>query len=230
MTVLKKVNLNGRNYEIHYFTGTVVDEKKWSETEVSGSGGGGGGYTVGGTGFNSPGFVDVRSSTRQYDQIILQNREGDEQSFRFQDWGIACRTGNVLTVLWAIAKNRKWGPYILAYNHESRDCFMDDELPNMLSPGRVTLPVTGWRLSLLPLAAIPAVPFAFYALWAIIVGQDSALFAAGMLASPFVGFYGTRKIVRNIGQKRADEYIEADPDGLMRALKETRDQASPAKA
>jgi len=85
MALFKEVTLNGRDYELCYFTGAVADEKKWSETEVSGSGGGGGGYTAGGTGFSSPGYVDIKSKTKRFDQFILQNKEGKEQSFQFQD-------------------------------------------------------------------------------------------------------------------------------------------------
>lgn len=44
--MLKEAVINNRKYELYSFTGTVMSEKTWSETSVSGSGGGNGGYVI----------------------------------------------------------------------------------------------------------------------------------------------------------------------------------------
>lgn len=230
MALLKEVTLNGRTYEIYYFTGAVADEKKWSETEVTGSGGGGGGYTVGGTGFTSPGYMNIKSKTKRFDQIILQNKEGKEQSFEFQDWGISCRLGNTLTVLWAIPKGKEWGPYVLVYNHQSGDHYMGNELIKMFLPGRFTLPLLGRNMSWWPLAAIFIVPPVWYAIWGM-VAPENFIFGWILLASPFLGFFGMRKVAEIQGRKKAEAYLNGGPDELMRTVEETRSEAPvPAEA
>ncbi|MCG5536325.1 hypothetical protein [Ectothiorhodospira mobilis] len=226
MTLLKQARLNGRDYQLHYFTGTVVDEKKWSETEVTGSGGGGGGYSVAGTGQTAPSYSSVTSRTTRHDQIILKNQEGQERSFSFQDWNIQCRKGNTLTVVWAIPAGRDKGPYVLAYNHETEQSFMDETLSRMFMPGRFTVPVLGGNSSWWPYAAILGAPLAWSLLWWILPGGGGMLFGLGLLLSPFAGFFGVRALARSLGQKKAEAYLHSDPLRMMDALRGTRGEAA----
>lgn len=231
MALLKTITLNGRRYGLHYFTGTVVDEKKWSETEVSGSGGGGEGYTIGGTGYTAPTYTDIRSTTTRHDQIILQNSEGKEQSFSFQNWNLACRKGNIMSVLWAIPEGQQKGPYVLVYNHDSDTRELhEDEWAKIFQPGRFTLPLLGWNVSWWPLAAIPGTPIAWELLWIILPLNIGAFVDLGLFASPFVGAYITHKLTRSNGEKIAVNYLQRDPDGVMSALRESRQEATTTQA
>ncbi|MBV1915727.1 MAG: hypothetical protein KUG72_10105 [Pseudomonadales bacterium] len=126
MTLLKEIELNGKEFEIHHFLGVVVNEKKWSETAVSGGGGGG----HGGHSRTAP----VVSKTTRHDQFILQNYEGKEKSFEFSDINLACREGNTLSVVWGIKKGKNEGPYWWVYNHNSEELFPTKAYSKIFEP------------------------------------------------------------------------------------------------
>jgi len=134
MALLQETVINGKEYGVYYFTGKVVSEKKWSEPEVSGSGGGGGGYSHQGTGYSSTSPVNITSTTTRFDQFILQGRDEKEKSFNFQNMNIACRDGNILSVLWGIKKGKDEGPYWFVYNHNSEEIFTTDDYKSVFEP------------------------------------------------------------------------------------------------
>ncbi|WP_321396847.1 hypothetical protein [Emcibacter sp.] len=221
MALLKEVMVNGRIYEIYYFTGAVVDEKQWSETEVSGSGGGG--YSVGNQ--TTPTYVDVRSKTTRHNQFILQGQDGHEQSFSFEDWGISCRKGSILTVMWAIPKGQKKGPYIAVYNHQMKEYFWGDDFAAMFFPGRVTLPLLG-NISWWPVAAFFTTPF----VWSLLLWSEGMGFAVGLLVAPFFSFFGVRMLVKSMARKKVEAYLTGDPDQLGDRLSTTKSEATPIEA
>jgi len=92
------------------------------ETQVHGGGGGGGAYRGTGT----TGGVTISSTTVVHDQIFLQGKNGKERAFQLQDFDIACREGNNLTVLWAIRKGHESGPYFCIHNHTTSQTFFSD--------------------------------------------------------------------------------------------------------
>ncbi|MFC7048748.1 hypothetical protein [Emcibacter nanhaiensis] len=221
MALLKEVTVNGRSYDIYYFTGTVVDEKQWSETEVTGSGGGG--YNVGGQTVGN--YVDVRSKTTRHNQFILQGRDGHEQSFTFEDWGITCRNGSVLTVMWAIPKGAKNGPYIAVYNHQMKEYFWGDDFAAMFYPGRVTLPLLG-NTSWWPVAAFFATPF----VWSVLLWSEGMGFAFGLLVAPFFSFFIVRMLAKAKARKILEGYLAGDPDQLRDRVIGTKGEAAVAEA
>ena len=210
MALLKKLKVNGRSYEIHHYTGTVVDEKRWSETETTGSGGGG--YSMGG-GQTSPIYMDVRSKTTRFEKLILQNKEGKEKPFEFRDWGISCRNGNILTVLWAIPEGKKEGPYILVYNHNSDESYWDNDFTRMFYPGRVSFPFFVDNISWWPVAAFFATPFVWSIFW-----PNGGAFAVGLLIAPFVSFFGVRFLIHKMAQQKATAFLNEDSGELKRAM------------
>lgn len=102
-------------FEVHQFTGQVAESAKNMETKVTGGGGGGSSYR--GSGYTAP--VSIRSTTVVHDQIFLINKEGKEKSFQLQDFNLACRSGNELTIYWYIRVGSSSGKYFFVKNHST---------------------------------------------------------------------------------------------------------------
>ncbi len=100
-------------FEVHQFTGHVAETAKNMETKVSGGGGGGSSYR--GSGYTAP--VNITSTTVVHDQIFLISPEGKEQSFQLQDFNLACRSGNELTIYWYVRVGSGTGKYFCVSNH-----------------------------------------------------------------------------------------------------------------
>jgi hypothetical protein len=111
MALIQSVTVGDRIIALHAFTGEVVDEKKWSTTQVSG---GGGGYNVG-SGQNNP--VTISSVSHTHDQFFLKNESGQEMAVEAVDAGLAIRKGHRVTVIWGIPPGADRGPYLAIYNH-----------------------------------------------------------------------------------------------------------------
>ncbi|MDB5149886.1 MAG: hypothetical protein JWQ57_3906 [Mucilaginibacter sp.] len=125
---MKTISIHGRQYTVYNASGKVEESGKNMETRVHG--GGGGGYSYGGTGGTAP--VSISSTTVVHDQIFLTDKNGAEHAFQLQDFDVACRTGNEISVLWAIKKGKPSGKYIAVLNHSTRnDFFHDKALKNM---------------------------------------------------------------------------------------------------
>ncbi|MFP4079808.1 MAG: hypothetical protein ACLFMW_10085 [Ectothiorhodospira sp.] len=95
----------------------------------------------------------------------------------------------------------------------------------MCMPVRFTMPLWGGNSSWWPYAAILGAPLAWSLLWAILPGSGGVLFGWGLFQSPFTGFFGVRALVRSMGQKRAEGYLQSDPLGMMDAMRGTRIEA-----
>ncbi|GAB2488662.1 hypothetical protein [Algoriphagus taiwanensis] len=111
-------------FELYSFSGMVEESGKNMETKVSG--GGGGGATYQGTGGTAP--VTITSRTIVHDQVFLVNKEGKEKSFQLQDFHLAARKGNQLTVFWGIKSGDKTGYYFAVKNHSTDEEFYRDDL------------------------------------------------------------------------------------------------------
>lgn len=112
----------GKEINLYDYTGVVAETGKNMETKVSG--GGGGGYSFRGTGGSAP--VRITSHTVVHDQIFLIGTDGNEKSFQLQDFNVACRKENKLTVIWGIKKGQQTGPYIIVRNHTTGETFFND--------------------------------------------------------------------------------------------------------
>lgn len=120
---MKPLQVGGRTYNLHYVTGTVQETGKNMETRVSG--GGGGGATFGGYGGTAP--VNIRSQTVVHDQLFVTDAENGEHAFQLQDFDLACRTGQRVSVIWAIKNGKKTGKYIVVVNHATRTNFYNEK-------------------------------------------------------------------------------------------------------
>ncbi|HVU95729.1 MAG TPA: hypothetical protein VHE34_10920 [Puia sp.] len=125
---MKQIIAATKPITLYWTTGKVADAGKNMETIVRG--GGGGGYTYNGTGSTAP--VTITSTTVVHDQIFLVDRDGREHAFQLQGFNVACRTDNQLSIIWAIREGKKTGPYIIAYNHSTRNAFYNDASLNKL--------------------------------------------------------------------------------------------------
>lgn len=111
-------------FNLHSFSGVVEESGKNMETKVSG--GGGGGATYQGTGGTAP--VTITSRTIIHDQLFLINKEGKEKSFQLQDFHLAARKGNQLTVFWGIKSGDSTGYYFAVKNHSTEEEFYREDL------------------------------------------------------------------------------------------------------
>ncbi|MES2429049.1 MAG: hypothetical protein V4560_18855 [Bacteroidota bacterium] len=125
---MKTIDIHGRQYTVYNATGKVEESGKNLETRVHG--GGGGGYNYRGTGGSAP--VSISSTTVVHDQIFLTDKNGVEHSFQLQDFDVACRAGNEISVMWAVKKGKAKGDYIAVLNHSTRqDYYNKKALKNM---------------------------------------------------------------------------------------------------
>lgn len=115
MALIQSVTVGNRVINLYTFTGEVLEEKKWSTTQVSG---GGGGYNVG-SGQQNP--VSISSSTTTHDQFFLRDDAGQEKAFETSNAGLALRKGHRVTVLWGIIQGNNSGPNLAIYNHSTGD-------------------------------------------------------------------------------------------------------------
>jgi len=128
---MKNVKTIGKEYQIYSVSGEVLDSQRHYETKVSGHGGGG--YTNQGTGFSNP--VTISSTTVVHDTIFLKDTEGKEHSIELQNFDVVSRTGNQMTAVWAIKKNKKRGPYVAIINHTlSKISFNGRKIFLMMTP------------------------------------------------------------------------------------------------
>lgn len=111
------------SFELYSFSGTVEESGKNMETKVHG--GGGGGATYQGTGGTAP--VSISSTTVVHDQIFLTRKDGKERSFQLQDFNLACRKGNEVTVYWGIKQGKNEGAYVVVKNHSTDQSFYDEK-------------------------------------------------------------------------------------------------------
>jgi hypothetical protein len=119
---MENFSIFGKEIQLYTYTGIVAESGKNMETRVSG--GGGGGYSYNGTGSTAP--VRITSHTVVHDQIFMIGPDGNEKSFQLQDFNVACRKENKLTVIWGIKKGKQTGPYIIVRNHTTGETFYND--------------------------------------------------------------------------------------------------------
>lgn len=156
---LRQFTVNGRSYHVHDFAGAVLDHKKRSVTEVSGSGGGGSGYSYRGTGSSYTAPIRITSTTTTHDDVILQTEDGQEQAFQLLDFDLATRGLHTLTVLWAIGDGKKEGPYFGVFNHNTGSHYV-----RRAALRQIARPALLWTLAMLVgwffLLVLPAGGFA----------------------------------------------------------------------
>jgi len=105
------VTVDGKGFDLHYFTGKVISTRKDKETVVSSR-------TLGTQ--NNP-QVQISSTTHDHHEFFLQDETGKEQSFKTVDLDFPCREGQTVSVIWAIPKGTDFGPYIHVRNHNTEE-------------------------------------------------------------------------------------------------------------
>jgi hypothetical protein len=115
------VVVDGKRYQIHYFTGRVLSSQKQKETQVSSR-------TLG-TQANSQ--VHVTSTTVDHHEFFLVDEAGKERSFKMVNFDFPCREGQTLSVVWAIAEDAESGPYVQVRNHSTDE--LHQEQPNEIA-------------------------------------------------------------------------------------------------
>lgn len=115
----QRIKLGRHHVTVHHFTGKVAEATKGRETIIQGSGGGG--FTYQGTGGTAQ--MQISGRTVTHDHLFLVDQEGTERAFQLQDFDIACRTGNIVTVMWGIVDGDQKGPYFAAINHSTSQEF-----------------------------------------------------------------------------------------------------------
>lgn len=127
---MHSLQIGSGTINVFSFTGKVANASKNMETKVSGSGGGG--FSYQGTGGNSS--VRITSKTIVHDQLFLVDEEGNERSFQLQDFNVACRESNTVTVMWGILEGKENGPYFRVFNHTTNsDSFNDKKVWELVS-------------------------------------------------------------------------------------------------
>jgi hypothetical protein len=117
------ISTPGKEYNLYTVTGKVMETGKNMETRIHGSGGGGATYR----GYGGTAPISISSTTVVHDQIFLIDDKGQEHSFQLQGFNVACRADNILSVIWAIKKGAKTGPYIAVVNETTGKQFFDDK-------------------------------------------------------------------------------------------------------
>ena len=121
--MMQTIVANGQKFDLFHTTGKVEEAGKNMETKITGSGGGG--FIYRGTGGNAP--ISIKSKTVVHDQFFITDDTGNEHSFQLQNFNVACRTGNRLSVVWAVRQGKKKGPYIMVYNHSTSSAYYNSK-------------------------------------------------------------------------------------------------------
>ncbi len=111
----------GMDFHIHDRTGNILGTETRAETEVTGSVSGGGGFSSGGTGFNNPVSGSIQSKTTRYQNIYLEDEDGDEHAINLVNFLVPCKEGHRLSFFIVKSGDNKFGAYFHAYNHNTRE-------------------------------------------------------------------------------------------------------------
>lgn len=111
MTQGPSVEAGGKRYQLNYFTGRVLASQKQKSTLVS--------STTGGTQANP--VTHINSTTVDHHEFYLMDESGTERSFKTNDLDFPCRENQTASIVWVIPEGAEEGPFIVAYNHNTKD-------------------------------------------------------------------------------------------------------------
>lgn len=111
--------------------------------------------------------MTITSTTIVHDQLFLVDKEGKEIAVKLQNWDVACRDGNIVTVMWAIMEGKSEGPYFAIINHSTGSKVADRKIISNIARsclfGKV-MTLDG-NLGCLFLIAMLALVVALFAIW-----------------------------------------------------------------
>lgn len=113
---VQSLRLGGRSFEFYRREATVLERQRWSETHISSSGGGG--YLDKGSGVVRA--AQVHSHVEDRAEYWVRLDDGIEVDLQVSG-DLRCRPGQQLTLISAIPKGIERGPFLLAYNHQTRE-------------------------------------------------------------------------------------------------------------
>ncbi len=130
-------------------TGHVLEEKKWSETQVHGSGGGG--YMRDGSGFIHP--VRIASTLTTRHEFWIAGTDGRELCVALGDSPCRVRPGQSVAVAWGARQGRDRGPFLMLENRASGERWWLAADAVLLGSMGLRDPLTGSRFTLLVFVA-----------------------------------------------------------------------------
>lgn len=187
--------VRGKKYELYKVTGDVIEINKKMETVVSG-GGGGGRVIPPGTGYVSSTPVHITSRTYVHDYIVLQGVDGQKHSLKLIDFDINTIKDNILTVVWAIKKGKDQGPYIYAYDHDTRTPYIGGgALRDMHKPS--------WIWNIIGVFAATGILLLVFDLIEPQGSGSGGAFLAFMILVPLISYIMANGMRKNVGKAKA---------------------------
>ncbi len=145
------------HFAVHSITGIASDVNQRSDSYTSGSIGST--SKVDGSGIeNVSGSINTKVVVT--DQFFLEDGQGNVESFQLTDFEAAIGTGHVVSVVWAVKRLRRSGPYFLIYDHTTRRTFFN----NKVLTKTFTFPYPTLYIALLLLMIMPIPVVLFFAL------------------------------------------------------------------
>ena len=106
------ISINNKDYGIYQKSGKIIETNKHNETRIYGSSGGG--YIHQGSGTINP--TQIHSQTIVHDQFFILDPNGQEHAITLSNWNLNLRAGHHIQLIWLIAPNKKYGPYVSIHN------------------------------------------------------------------------------------------------------------------
>ncbi len=99
-----------RCYQLHVFTGVVLEATKRMEPPTNGGG-------------ERQKRKSRQTGATVHDKVLLLGKNARQESVQLTNFDINCEKGSSLSVVKAIRIGRDWGPKIVIYNHDAHERF-----------------------------------------------------------------------------------------------------------
>jgi hypothetical protein len=106
--VVRELTIGGRRLALSTVTGVVAQAGKHVTTDVYGSRGG-----------------SVSSTNTVHDQLMLVDGSGQEHAVHLKGMDVACRPGQLMTIVWAEDKRDEWW-LVAAHNHATTTTYFSE--------------------------------------------------------------------------------------------------------
>lgn len=127
MHAVNSVTVGKRTIDFYTFSGNVLDPQAWSTTETYG--GGTSGFIHQGTGLVTS--SSVRSITTEHTQFFLRSSDGQELAVKLENFRVALRPGNRVTVVWAADRGKEAVTtdcnFVAVHNHDTKVLMTDKQ-------------------------------------------------------------------------------------------------------
>jgi len=117
---------------------------------------------------------------------LVDSRIREERNFQLGNWGVQLFDDQLVSVVWAIRKHRKEGPYFMIVNHTTGERFIRNDVVMEIAKR----PSLFWTLSYFICFVIPPV-WLLAIIWGILIGNQTERFKKS----------GVQPLVENLNQK-----------------------------